>query len=535
MRKALLVLLLSIFCLPTKASHYMGGEITWQCLKAGPDNGKYVFIMRLYRDCTGCNGCFGDTTELTTNVPGLQTIDMVRQNIRNISPTCYDSTQSPICDTNFNAPNGTQGAVAEYLYTSAPITITGTPPATGWAFWYTSNARNPVVNTGVTGSFTLRTMMYPYNGQSADVCYDSSPQFLAPPTTTICIGDTVDIDFSGKDEELDSLHYSWDHPLQGVNSSSPFNPPLNPNYTSYANGYSYDAPLPNNKFPSSPSHCANCVGPNLNSTNGIVNYYVDQGNGGFTTLVRVDAYKQKQKVASIYREFQLTISSFCGGNNPPSSSTSPIVVSVTAGDTVSVPVGFSDPEFNFTSMGSVPQELELTVLGTMLGDNAIDQTSGCFYPPCAVISNMTPPFTSTLSLNPNFYWVTSNNHVIDGAPFTIHYFYLTVADDACPIPASKTVEIKVIVNRKYFTSINELNKIDISVYPNPYTTSTKFQLGKQYEYTRLIVTDVNGKEVYTNAYNDISTVMFDKQLPQGVYFYQLQMDNNYASGKLVVQ
>src|SRR5690554_6192983 len=44
-----LILLSVIFFIPnTKASHVMGGEVSWKCL----NNGQYVFYMTIYRDCT---------------------------------------------------------------------------------------------------------------------------------------------------------------------------------------------------------------------------------------------------------------------------------------------------------------------------------------------------------------------------------------------------------------------------------------------------------------------------------------------------
>ena len=37
------------------ATHMMGGEITWKCIKdpLDPDVGKYIFTMKMYRDCDG--------------------------------------------------------------------------------------------------------------------------------------------------------------------------------------------------------------------------------------------------------------------------------------------------------------------------------------------------------------------------------------------------------------------------------------------------------------------------------------------------
>ena len=40
---------LLLLCSTSKASHLMGGEITWECLSTG----KYVFHMIVYRDCAG--------------------------------------------------------------------------------------------------------------------------------------------------------------------------------------------------------------------------------------------------------------------------------------------------------------------------------------------------------------------------------------------------------------------------------------------------------------------------------------------------
>ena len=65
MRKLLLLAFLLLTFFNSRASHFMAGEITWECIKdqASPDFGKYIFRMKLYRDCDG--------TTLTT---GTQTL-----------------------------------------------------------------------------------------------------------------------------------------------------------------------------------------------------------------------------------------------------------------------------------------------------------------------------------------------------------------------------------------------------------------------------------------------------------------------------
>ena len=42
-----------LFVFNVNASHFLGGEITWECIQSGPDIGKYIFQMKVYRDCSG--------------------------------------------------------------------------------------------------------------------------------------------------------------------------------------------------------------------------------------------------------------------------------------------------------------------------------------------------------------------------------------------------------------------------------------------------------------------------------------------------
>ena len=63
MKKIFLATIVSlIFLAPVKATHFMGGEVTWECIKSGPTQGMYIFRLKLYRDCNG------------TTIIGAQTI-----------------------------------------------------------------------------------------------------------------------------------------------------------------------------------------------------------------------------------------------------------------------------------------------------------------------------------------------------------------------------------------------------------------------------------------------------------------------------
>ena len=46
--KKILILLISICSVfQMQATHLMGGEITWECIKVGPDAGKYIFKLNI--------------------------------------------------------------------------------------------------------------------------------------------------------------------------------------------------------------------------------------------------------------------------------------------------------------------------------------------------------------------------------------------------------------------------------------------------------------------------------------------------------
>ncbi|MFM9009071.1 MAG: hypothetical protein ACKORE_10885, partial [Bacteroidota bacterium] len=132
-----LVALVVLFSQAAQASHLMGGEITWECLKSGPNIGRYIFTVKLYRDCNGVPGPV--SVQLTSNAPGLGggiNCNLISQT--DISP------QGPGCPTCV-APLGLPNAVEEFVYRSSPVVIAGVPPATGWFFAYTNCCRNGAI------------------------------------------------------------------------------------------------------------------------------------------------------------------------------------------------------------------------------------------------------------------------------------------------------------------------------------------------------------------------------------------------------
>jgi hypothetical protein len=148
----LLLIVLSTLSSDLFATHYMGGEITWECLP----NGRYRFKMRVYRECYTSGGgsaaSFGATETITSTGGGVGSITMTRVHLIDISPQCNSNPAFPkiICPGMTNGA-ANMGALQENYYTSdasypTGVLLTGVPPVTGWTFSWSSCCRNPSTN-----------------------------------------------------------------------------------------------------------------------------------------------------------------------------------------------------------------------------------------------------------------------------------------------------------------------------------------------------------------------------------------------------
>ena len=453
MKKIILLLIVVFSFFSAQATHIMGGEITWVCIKTGPDAGKYIFKMKVYRDCDGTSlSTFsqtmdvwdGGTTPLTT-----VTLDWVSST--DISPIGSAVNSGNAClDCNTNPV----GAVEEYIYESQPVNLVGTPPAAGWHFTWDSCCRNGATSNLVLSSvtspsegFTLRASMFPYtdaggNILPADPCYDNSPKFNESPKTIICIGYPFSYTPNASDVELDSLSYSWDEPLDDIGWNLAFNPPVNPVPIPFIAPYTFNNPLPG--------------GVTLDVQTGEINYASNTA-GNFASVIRVDAFKCGQKIASIYREIQSVLIGCptlpSGAVNLPPTITPPFPggsfsTTVSAGDVVT---------FNITSVDNevyangVLQDVTLEITGGQMADDFITNTL-CDNPPCATFTNaagQVPPITDAQIVDGIFTWETACSHVSSdvgcGNTSNLYTFAIKAFDDFCPANAITIATITVEV------------------------------------------------------------------------------------------
>ena len=118
MKKIVFSALLLLFSLNSFSSHLMGGEITWQCIKSGSDIGKYIFTMKVYRDCSGITVSTLTQTIQVWNHPSVVSFQLDFLLNQDVSPIC-----DPINSGNsqLNCASGDPGSVEEYIFESQPV------------------------------------------------------------------------------------------------------------------------------------------------------------------------------------------------------------------------------------------------------------------------------------------------------------------------------------------------------------------------------------------------------------------------------
>jgi len=439
--RKILIFIFLILNLNTFASHYMGGEITWEC----KTNGNYRFILKLYRECNGIT--YGNTEPLTVTNGPISSITMTLVSQTDISPDCNSSYPNIQCTPTPSSPN--TGAVEEWYYTSDAVypngvTLAGVPPAAGWIFSHSSCCRNPCTNITSASSYgwRLRAVMYSYNGQNASPCFDNSPTFAEKPSTVICTGYPFTYNHNAWDKDLDSLAFSWATPLDDDGTSlTPY----------FAAGYTYTSPLPGTTF--NPNNVPATVNPYTGEIS-----FTSFTQGAFVTVTKVTAYKCGIKVAEIFREMQIVLLP-CGTNTPPDV-TAPFpdalgnyvnyIDTVYAGELVTFPMSATD--FDLLPNGS-PQTLHLFASGPQFGANFSSSTTGCLNPPCATLNPAPLPAPIGLSgqfgVQTNFNWQTDCDHLATnvgcGSTSNIYTFVIKVQDDFCPAPAITVATITVVV------------------------------------------------------------------------------------------
>jgi gliding motility-associated-like protein len=427
------LLLLVVLQPQAKAEHIIGGDIYWECITTGPDAGKFEFYLKLYRDCS-----------INTIVnPGNQVIEVWNDAIQlGVLPlTLISQTDVTPLGCGFTCSDQLPNiSVEEYVFKSAPFAINITPGPSGIEVIYHRCCRNPVDNlqSAINEEIYYAATMYAFNGQNMNPCYDSSPQFAEEPTSLLCSGYELQYNSNAIDTDLDSLSYEF-VPAQG-NLGVPI---------AYAAGYSANLPLPG------PTLNPTYDNVTINSVTGQIEYNAPPSvQGRWTMVLAVYGWRCGQRVSKTIREMSVTIIPCAEANNSPNVTspawtapvgTSGYAVTVQAGDPVSFAITGTDNDI----VGGNPQVMSFSASGSQFGTNFTNANAGCLNPPCATLTNVSPPTTGVGSISTLFNWQTTCDHVAVqdacGNYSNTYNFIFKFQDDFCPARASNFVSVTVTV------------------------------------------------------------------------------------------
>lgn len=421
------------------ASHLLGGEIYWRCT----NNGKYIFTVVLYRDCTGIS----IPNSATINGPqGQIQCSYVAAKSGDVSPPCPDPNWAITCSA------GDDGAIEKGVYESSPVTLNGTPPPSGWEFSWTSCCRPSLENTNASGYY-LRSVMYPYTppGAStplnASTCYDNSPTFAQDANGITCPDFKYTFNHLPSDKDVDSLVFGWAHPWDGANSN-----------ISWSTGFSNTAP-----FPDQSENTSN--GPNtLDPQSGemTVEAYNPQ-DGWYASCVSVKEYRCGQLIGEVFRDVPMHFLDVTDCQSNASTPTAEIDTAVyqnvkRQGNVYSIKVYPQDTVlFRITGKdldqfsNGFFQQICMKAGGLQINTNNYSSSTGCNgAAPCASLTSVNPngSYCNTIQNTVEFFWVPDCVHLNSGSCGSAnnkYFFTIRMQDNGCAAPkiglASVIVEV----------------------------------------------------------------------------------------------
>ena len=285
------LLLLISFGPPAKATHIVGGEVTYKCL----GNNRYEVRIDIYQDCLPRSQGGGDPLAIVQDSPAFISIftgngalvledTTMRRSLPNLRvPTNFDNS----CVN--NPPNTCLNKVTFIKQ------YTLSPSASGYYIVYQRCCRNANIvnihNPGDVGA-TYYAIIPPI---AAGTC-NSSAVFRNYPPQIICINNPLFYDHSATDADGDSLSYEFCTAFQGGSSGNPkpipgttvFNP------IQYSLGFSAQAPLSGNP----PFQ----INPKTGQITG-----VPKQIGRFVVAVCCHEWRNGVKINTLTREFQFVV------------------------------------------------------------------------------------------------------------------------------------------------------------------------------------------------------------------------------------
>lgn len=469
LRSVRLLLAVSLASLPLQlnaVTHYLGGEISWDCLP----NGNYRFVVTLYDDCGQANTAgYPPYLFMSTN-GSTGPILLMKSSETDFSLPC---NPDPIFNhiscimSGGSALPANSGAMAVIIYSSDSTYPIGLPlpaniPVEGIYFAVNAGPRNSCNNMAGTSATTLYLVssLYPDSSGSASPCFESSPRSTAPPQPAFYTQYPSLFYHELSDPDQDRIEVAWENPATG-STGLPFN--------TYLGNYSANSPLPNKLI--NPLNQEAVLDPNTGSFT-----FLSHTPGSFLFCQRVSAYRNGQKISEIRREFQVRVITPVSFNLPPvisinnqlvADSVRVFEVDALPGDMIGFTISSNDIIPPVLQNGD-HQTITLLASGEQFGSGFISPATGCTTPPCATLSAV-PPISDTAEVGFYFFWPVTPAHILNpdgswkGSNF-VYDFHFQALDNVCPIPGVRNLlcRIRVDLNRLLKVSDEHCLQMDSS-------------------------------------------------------------------------
>ncbi|MCO6482218.1 MAG: gliding motility-associated C-terminal domain-containing protein [Flavobacteriales bacterium] len=319
MKMALVLAPVLIWHSEARATHAMGGELTYTCL----GNNRWEVTLNFYRDCNGiaaptnCNNGLEFRVRSTTCGANFTQCFNNNPTVTIITPICPSETDRCI------SASGTYG-VQRYTYKKiVDLSSYASCGANDWYFSWSLCCRNNSI-TSLTSPGNRELYLDARLNKAAGLC-NNSPTFTNSPAAFYCLGEQISYNPGAVDADGDSLAYS----LIAARGANGANLP-------YAANYSAQQPIRNTGGPNAvvldPQTGTMTVTPSVIQV-AVVTYQVRE-------------YRNGVLVGTITRDVQFVIRA-CTGNQPPTVSgingTSSYTMQVCAGSPVTFTVNSNDP------------------------------------------------------------------------------------------------------------------------------------------------------------------------------------------------
>ncbi|AEV33972.1 hypothetical protein Oweho_3017 [Owenweeksia hongkongensis DSM 17368] len=514
-----------LFSAFASGSHSIGGTISWE--NVGPN--QFVFQLKRVQKCLG-------PTAYPASVRDLQTpfgvIQLTLKESKGYTPTC--ELAPGLWCYSFNSV----WALTTMVYYSDTITVSGTPPASGWKIYYLEESRpSSTINLQVGASVQtdIFAMMYPET-----VLHNlSSPDFVDTYAESITPYNQTLTNQAFSNQSGDSLYYKLVAPIS--NNSSPY---------TFTSGYNYLTP-----FPTATNDPAN--GPMVfnpytgeievdvqNATDGYYGYTVavEQwkiiDNGQMTLPVKVSEVRKDNLIPVITNNSSVNTAPLVSIDtalyrNVYQGTASAYGVKASVGDTVRFRIQAIDTDLD---SNFVLQTTTFEASGA-----ALDSTWGG-WELYSSIPEITPGpgqtgFVSSGNNVVDFKWFISPD-LVDSISNAYHTFKFSFTDNNCDFNGRTSISVVIGLEALKDTTssgvgVSEFYDTNVNIYPNPAKES--FTIDGLVGKSVVQLLDVQGKLIKSYTGTERNLEVQRENLPAGMYFVKISDSNTTSIQKVMFE